>query len=140
MGLPSTVAAAGAGSGSLEGCFGRALIVEDNPIILRYMAGAFASWGTQVVEARSVEAAMARLSSPLDLIIADVCLPDGTTRGLFEQAMRLPSRPLVIAISGRASAAEAFELAKVGVHSFLAKPFSKPELARCIRHALDLRR
>jgi DNA-binding NtrC family response regulator len=127
------------GSGELDGCFRRALIVEDNPIILSYITAAFASWGTQVDQACSVEAGITLLVPPLDLIIADVCLPDGTTSALFELALRLQPRPLAIAISGRASAAEAFELAKVGVHSFLAKPFSKPQLVRCIRHALEQR-
>lgn len=56
------------------------------------------------------------------------------------QPLRMPSRPLVIAISGRASAVEAFELAKAGVHAFLPKPFSKAELAHCVRRALDQRR
>jgi DNA-binding NtrC family response regulator len=140
--VASAVGAADAeegGSGDLQGCFACVLLVEDNPIILRYMAGAFAGWGARVIQARSVEVAMTRLSMPLDLLIADVCLPDGTTRELLEQALRMPSHPVVIAISGRASPVEAFELAKAGVHAFLPKPFSKAELARCVRHALDKR-
>ena len=131
--------AARAGAVELDGRFDRALIVEDNPILLRYLSSALIGWGTRVVRAGSIDAATGLLAPPLDLVIADVWLPDGTSRALFDRALALRPQPLVIAISGRASAREAFELAKAGVHSFLAKPFAKPDLARCLRQALEQR-
>jgi DNA-binding NtrC family response regulator len=123
----------------LVGSFRRVLIVEDNDILLRHLVHAFESWQIEVVTAGTVAQATSLLAPPVDLLLADVRLPDATSHVLFERALRLESRPLLIAISGRASPAQAFELAKLGVQLYLAKPFSKPQLAQSIRAALDSR-
>jgi len=96
------------------------------------LAGLARSWGARVLEASSVAEAIALLSPPPDLIIADVWLSDGSVREVLEEAALAWPHPSTIVISGRASAREAFELAQMGVRAYLPKPVSLAELAAAV--------
>ena len=80
------------------------------------------------------------LAARPDLIIADVCLPDGSAVSIFEAARDLVPAPIKIGISGQASAEQAFELARLGVHGYLAKPFTLEDVARVLRRWVGRRR
>jgi two-component system, response regulator RegA len=105
------------------------LIVEDNDSLREAMAAGVRQLGAEVLEAATCAEAIARLGERApDLVIADVCLPDGSALALFEATRRLAPEPLEIAISGAASAEQAFELAQLGVRAYLAKPFLLKDL------------
>src|SRR5262245_3574793 len=109
------------------------LIVEDSDALLEAMAGAVRQLGAQVLEAATSARAIELLAErAFDLVIADICLPDGSAHALFEATCRLAPEPLKIAISGKASAEQAFELAQVGVRAYLAKPFWLKDLREAI--------
>jgi two-component system response regulator RegA len=57
-----------------------------------------------------------------------VMLPDGNAFTVLEQAQKLTPAPIRIAMSGEASAEEAFRLAGFGVRRFLQKPVSLAEI------------
>jgi FixJ family two-component response regulator len=84
-----------------------------------------------------VQSAKALLAPPLDLVIADVRLPDGQGHQVLRAAMALSPIPVLVAISGKASASEAFSLARSGAVAFLEKPFGLAELERLLRSACD---
>src|SRR5258706_1601740 len=92
------------------------LIVEDNDALREAMAVTVRQLGAEVLEAATSAEAIARLAERApDLVIADVCLPDGSAHALFEAARQLAPEPLKIGISGKASPEQAFELSHVGV-------------------------
>ena len=114
----------------------RVLIVEDHKPLRQALARAARGWGSEVLEAGSVREASARLAQKPDLVIVDVALPDGTARPIVEQAVKMRPAPAVIAMSGQASAEEAFELARIGARRYLAKPISLDDLNRSVDEAL----
>jgi len=79
----------------------------------------------EVVEAESLADGLACLASACpDLVLFDVRLPDGSGVRLAEAASRLRPKPTLVAISGQATAAEAFALGHAGVAHFVTKPFT----------------
>ena len=114
----------------------RVLIVEDHKPLRQALARAARGWGAEVLEAGSIREASARLAQQPDLVIVDVALPDGNARPIVEQAVKMRPAPAVIAMSGQASAEEAFELARLGARRYLPKPISLEDLTRSVEEAL----
>jgi len=115
---------------------GRVLVVEDHAPLRKAIAGLVAESGAEVLEAETERDAIALLDPPPDLIICDVYLPDGSAQKIFETSLRLSPEPVKIAMSGYASAEEAFRLAKLGVLAYLPKPFALDELSESIERVL----
>lgn len=109
--------------------FRRALVVEDDPVLRRSLARSLRGWGLETLEASNVKMASKMLRREPDLVVTDVRLPDGTGQEVVRRAARLRSRPFIVAVSGEASRAEAFELARAPVRLYLEKPFTMAELA-----------
>jgi CheY-like chemotaxis protein len=110
----------------------RILVVEDNPALRSAIASLGRGWGASVIEAGTVREAVSLLAPTPDLIVADVRLPDGSARAVFEAASALWPKPLTLAMSGAASPEEAFALAQVGVRAYLAKPLRPSDVARAV--------
>jgi DNA-binding NarL/FixJ family response regulator len=117
----------------------RALVVEDEPSIRRTIVRTLEGFGVATIHASSLKQATSLLVQPLDLVIADVRLPDGSGHSVITSALRFSPVPVLIAISGVASATEAFDLARAGAVAFLVKPFGLHELERCLRDACNAR-
>ena len=115
---------------------GRVLVVEDHAPLRKAIAALLANSGAEVLEAETEREAIARLDPPPDLIICDVYLPDGSAQKIFEATLRLSPEPVKIAMSGYASAEEAFQLAKLGVLAYLPKPFALEQLSESIERVL----
>jgi len=114
----------------------RVLIVEDNVDLRRAIARTLAAADAVVVEVGTAAAAIEALTPVPDLVIADVSLPDGSALPVLEAMRSLSPEPLKIAISGTASAEEAFQLAQLGVLEYLPKPFALRELREAIDRVL----
>ena len=117
------------------GSFRRALIVEDDEQLRRSLTRLIRSWRVEIVQARSVEEGRELLKGPFDLVITDVRLPDGTGLMVADLASQCSPVPLIVAMSGVASAGEAFELAQHGVRVYLSKPFTPDDLKEKITEA-----
>ena len=70
-------------------------------------------------------------------MLLDVRLPDGNGLGIAKLAARLQPKPRIIALSGQATATEAFELALAGVCAFLPKPISLSTLCATLELVLS---
>lgn len=120
----------------------RVLIVEDNAALRGAIAKLARSWGAVALEASTADQAIRALRRPVDLVICDVRLPDGSAVSVLEKARSLSPEPAKIAISGVATAEEAFRLGQLGVREFLAKPFTLDALEASVervgREAPDL--
>lgn len=112
------------------------MIVEDDDPLRRAIGRLVRSWKVEVVQATSVQEAKAALAETFDLVITDVRLPDGTGLMVADAAVVRTPAPLMVAISGVASAREAFDLAQRGVHVYVPKPFTPAELTARIEQAL----
>lgn len=115
----------------------RVLIVEDHKPLRTAIARAARGWGAEVLEAGTVREALSLLSELPDLLIADVALPDGHALPIVEEAAQIRPAPAVVAMSGQASAEEAFRLAQAGARRYLPKPISLEELTRAVEEALS---
>ncbi len=106
----------------------RALIVEDDEVLCRFLGRLFEMEGFQVAFVHSGDAALANLSPELDIVILDLNLPgvDGLTvlQTLRAQFDRLP----VLVLTGRARAESAVLALENGADDCLTKPFSHTEL------------
>lgn len=138
---PAAARPARAAPDAETGCidrFARALVLEDDDPLRRTLARLLRSWNTEVVEAKTVAEATRLLATHRpELVITDVRLPDGTGAALAEAAAGCSPRPLVVAMSGLASAGEAFALAQCGVRIYLTKPFAPQELVHGIAELLQ---
>jgi DNA-binding NtrC family response regulator len=114
----------------------RVLIVEDYKPLRQAIARAARTWGAEVLEAGTVREGRALLARLPDVVIVDVALPDGQAQPIVEDAIRMRPVPAVIAMSGQASAEEAFQLAHAGARRYLAKPISLEDLTRSVEEAL----
>lgn len=108
--------------------FGRALVVEDDQVLRRALVRGLRAWGVETLEASDVKSARRLLRLEPDLVVTDVRLPDGSGQEVARRAARLRTQPFIVAMSGEATPAEAFELARACVRVYLEKPFTLAEL------------
>jgi two-component system response regulator DevR len=108
--------------------FARALVVDDDDALRRGLARLLRTGSVEVCEAKSVAEGLKLLAGEPDLVITDVRLPDGSGLDLVERASLQQPTPVIVAISGLASAREAFVLALAGARLYLTKPFAEREL------------
>ena len=103
----------------------RALIVEDDADLARSLQCHLSELRVPVKLARSAAEGieLARQALP-DLIIIDYKLPDGNARDVVTALMGLSPWPTFVAISGYAEPLDAFELATLGIHSYVQKPLT----------------
>ncbi len=115
----------------------RVLIVEDDPQVGALLARAAADWGLGVLRAETLSKARDLLSAQPELILLDVHLPDGSAVELARLACQMRPAPTVNAVSGLATTEETFELARLGVHRYVTKPFALDHLHAAIESALE---
>ena len=114
------------------------LIVDDDSMLRKSLELAFAG---EVEDLRSCETArdaagLLQLWTP-SLVLLDVMLPDGSAFDVLEALAGRSPFPIIIAISGTATARHAFALAKLGVRDFLQKPFTLAKLKESVRAQLE---
>jgi len=114
----------------------RVLVLEDDPSLCEVIARVARGWGSRVQQAYSVAEGRAALAERPHLLIADVRLPDGSAIPVVKAAARMRPAPAIVALSGLASAEEAFHLAQAGARTYLAKPISPTKLTRAVAEAL----
>jgi DNA-binding NtrC family response regulator len=116
----------------------RVLVVEDRRELRRTLERALAERFPEVRTAASVAEAVALLASfRPELLLLDVELPDGTAVDVMEAAIRGESVPIAVAMSGRAGPSESFDLARLGVRTYLPKPIDLAVLERAIDAAIS---
>ncbi len=115
----------------------RLLVVDDEAMILELLSGSLRFAGFEVVTAASgAEAVRAVASSPPDLVLLDVMLPDGDG---FEVAGRIrsagPDVP-VIFLTARDAVADRVSGFHAGADDYVTKPFSLDEVLGRVRAVL----
>lgn len=112
------------------------LLVDDEPALVAQMKTYLELSGRWIVQtaANGLEAGAALVQHQPDCIVIDIMLDDQGGSHLVRQirATKAGASARIIAISGRASAAEIEKIIKVGADAYLTKPFKMKELEEAI--------
>lgn len=113
----------------------RALVVEDEPLVLERLARLVAARGYRVITAASLAEAWPKFSDNCDLLVTDLQLGDGRGEDLAIASFeRTPERPIVICSGFGADDALRDRLRGARL-VFLTKPFTRVELEAAIPQA-----
>jgi signal transduction histidine kinase len=111
------------------------LIVEDHADTARILSRLLAKRGYRVRTAGSVGEALDSLAEPVDMIVSDVGLPDGTGYDLMRRALEL--RPVIgIAMSGFGMEEDIIKSREAGFAEHLVKPVDVVQVDESIRRLL----
>lgn len=109
----------------------RILFVEDHQDTALMMAAILEGEGYEVTLADSVQSALSHAEDPVDLVVSDIGLPDGS--GLDLMRALCARRPLPgIALSGYGTSEDIDRSHAAGFQRHLTKPVEVPELLRAI--------
>lgn len=115
------------------------LVVDDENLIRWSMKQKLESWNFQVLEASSIQQAMARLQSDQpDLVTLDIKLPDGSGIDLLRKIREdLPQLPVVL-ITAFGAIDVAVQALKMGAYDFIEKPINFEKLENVVHNALEI--
>lgn len=117
------------------------LIVDDEELIRKGLCARiqyFQYPDMDVIEAASGREAIALFHSvEIDLVIADICMPDMNGLELIRKAREIQKRPRFILLSGFSEFAYAQEAIELGVRAYLNKPVSNEVLKEHISTLLQ---
>lgn len=111
------------------------LIVEDEPVIRGALRKLLERHDHSVVEADSIEQALAAGADDFDLIISDLRLPGAPGTELITLARPTP----VLIMTSYASLRSAVDAMRLGAVDYIAKPFDHEEMVLAVNRILDER-
>ena len=116
----------------------RILVVEDHQDTRQVLTGLLTRWGYDVSSADSLKAGMDRLEAepPIDVIVSDIALPDGTGYALVSEARRRGKRVLAIALSGYAYPSDVHIAKLTGFDHHLSKPCDSHYLRKILEERM----
>ncbi len=113
------------------------LIVDDEPGILDFLRNLFHADGYEVVVALSGEDAVASVKKDtVDLVITDLRMPEMDGMELLRELKTLKPSVPVIMLTAYASDETAIEAKKLGVFTYISKPFNVAGLLGIVKRAL----
>ncbi len=119
----------------------RILVVDDERSIRELLSILLEQQGYGVITADSVSSAKEHLSGrPVDLVICDLKLPDGSGLEVLEQAQRHQLEAKFIIITAHTTPQHALESFRAGAAEYLSKPFDVEDLKIIVRRLLAPRR
>ena len=116
-----------------------ALVVEDEPMVLRRLCQLIARQGYEVKAASSVAEAMVLLEADPDLLVTDLQLLDGSGEDVAIASFeRNPARPIIVCSGFNAEDLRRDRL-RLAPLTFLAKPFTTADLEAALPRPADPR-
>jgi DNA-binding NtrC family response regulator len=117
------------------------LIVDDEEVLARNLAKAFASRGFDPVHAASLAVARARVAEVRpDVVLLDLRLPDGSGLDLLDELLGSDPDLPVLMMTGHASVPEAVRAMKRGARDYVQKPLDLDEIRLKVAGALSAAR
>lgn len=119
----------------------RVLLVDDEVSFSQVLAKVLVRRGFTVATAASGGDALAALgSTPCDVVLLDVKMPDRDGISVLADIRAMPDPPAVIMLTGHLSRQEEEAGLSGGAFAYLLKPHPIPDLERRIREAAQLTR
>lgn len=114
----------------------RALVVDDEAAILRFLKPALEANNYELMSAGTVAEATRRIAADTpDIVVLDLGLPDGDGKDLIRQVRQWSGVPIIV-LSARDREVEKIEALDLGADDFVNKPFGVGELMARMRTAL----
>jgi two-component system KDP operon response regulator KdpE len=114
----------------------RVLVVDDEPAIVRFLKPALEANDYELTSTGTVVDALKRIaSSPPDIVVLDLGLPDGDGKDVIRQVRQWSDVPIIV-LSARDRETEKIEALDLGADDFVNKPFGVGELLARMRAAL----
>jgi len=114
----------------------RALVVDDEAAILRFLKPALAANNYDVATAKTAETAIRRIASETpDIVVLDLGLPDADGKDVIRQVRQFSDVPIIV-LSARHREADKIEVLDLGADDYVDKPFGVGELLARMRTAL----
>jgi two-component system KDP operon response regulator KdpE len=114
----------------------RALVVDDEPQILRFLRPALEAAGYEVIQAAAGREALRLIAnSAPDIVVLDLGLPDMDGKDVLAEARKFYSAPILV-LSARDREAEKIAALDLGADDYVEKPFAVGELLARLRTAL----
>lgn len=114
----------------------KALVVDDEPELRKAIMFDLKRRGCETLEAGcGVEALKIVLAHPIDIVLSDVRMPNGTGVDLLKQIRKLnPDVPIVLLATGFADLTES-EALSMGAHALFDKPIDRRKLYSLLENA-----
>ena len=114
----------------------RALVIDDEPQILRFLRPALEASGYQVLQAATGHEGLRLLANAApDIVVLDLGLPDMDGKDVLAEARKFTTTPIVV-LSARDREAEKIAALDLGADDYVEKPFAIGELLARLRAAL----
>jgi two-component system KDP operon response regulator KdpE len=114
----------------------RALVVDDEEAIVRFLKPVLESNNYELMSARTVAEATKRIASNSpDIVVLDLGLPDGDGKEVIRHVRQWSEIPIIV-LSARDREIEKVEALDLGADDFVNKPFGVGELLARMRTAL----
>ena len=113
------------------------LLMEDDEVLRRYVAKLLRADGLEVIEAGSVKEGIENVSEQLDLVVADLKMPDDTAIVFMKKLLHMNVDIPVIIITAFGEWETYLEALDLGVCDYLNKPIEYTELKEKIDAALN---
>lgn len=119
----------------------RILVVDDEPIMCKYLSRVLRSQEYVVETAGSGPEALARLEqAPFDMMLIDILMPGMDGIEVLRRLQAISPQPVVLVMTGYASLQHATEAVQYGAHRLLTKPFSgAKEILELVQEGLEQR-
>lgn len=116
----------------------RILLVEDHHDTRRVLTQLLTHWGFEVAPAENLQRGLDQLDGePVDVILSDIGLPDGTGYALISEARRRGKDFLAIALSGYDYPTEVRVAKLSGFDHHLSKPFDCQQLRLLLEESIS---
>jgi len=114
------------------------LVVDDDPIVLASLGEYLDLEGYKVGTATTLDEAMEQLQNDrFPVVLADVCLPEGSAFDLLEHVNRNSLPTVVIMFTGYGTVSDAVRAIKMGAFDYVTKPLSDEEVNLTVERALQ---
>lgn len=108
------------------------LLVEDNEMIIKAISFLLKEHGYIVHVARCIKEAKELINDVFDLVILDVCLPDGNGLDFFASYIDVPA----LVLSAKDEEDDVVKAIDLGVQDYIIKPFRSKELLSRINNII----
>lgn len=108
------------------------LLVEDNEMIIKAISFLLEEHGYIVHVARCIKEAKKLINDAFDLVILDVCLPDGNGLDFFASYIDVPA----LVLSAKDEEDDVVKAIDLGVQDYIIKPFRSKELLSRINNII----